>query len=232
MYAGQRCFIIGNGPSINRQDLLPLRDEHVIASNQFFVHPQSKAIKPEFHCVSDFYYLNHGEGRAELRSLVLQLKDSQLFLPARFYASPWFFMNLRRRRNIFYIPFHHQKRVWESKSFSADLVKGVNYGHTVIIDFCLPLAHYLGFSEVFLLGCDMNYDSDGETSHFWGEDIGDVRNQAGNISRSEWYDVVSASYEVTKEFFASDNRAIYDATLDGRLTVFHKSPLESLFSGT
>ena len=34
-YAGKRCFILGNGPSLKDEDLSVLKDEYVFTVNQF-----------------------------------------------------------------------------------------------------------------------------------------------------------------------------------------------------
>ncbi|WEZ85815.1 hypothetical protein P6U16_22625 (plasmid) [Rhizobium sp. 32-5/1] len=51
-HAGKRAFIIGNGPSINGQDLTLLKDEITFATNWFINHPNFSAINPDYYCVS------------------------------------------------------------------------------------------------------------------------------------------------------------------------------------
>src|SRR2546421_12970023 len=38
-HGGQRCFVIGNGPSLKRQDLAPLADEVTFVKSAFWKHP-------------------------------------------------------------------------------------------------------------------------------------------------------------------------------------------------
>src|SRR5712692_1717642 len=38
-HRGQRCFVIGNGPSLKDQDLSPLANEITLVTNSFYVHP-------------------------------------------------------------------------------------------------------------------------------------------------------------------------------------------------
>ena len=53
-HAGQRCFVIGNGPSLNRQDLAPLRNEVTFVMNAFWKHPiLETGWQPTYFCFAD-----------------------------------------------------------------------------------------------------------------------------------------------------------------------------------
>ncbi len=52
-YAGKRCFILGNGPSLKEQDLSLLKDEYVFTVNQITRHPDYEKIKSNFHFYTD-----------------------------------------------------------------------------------------------------------------------------------------------------------------------------------
>ena len=51
IHKGQRCFILGSGPSIVKQDLKKLQGEIVITQNNFHVHEDISIINPRYHCV-------------------------------------------------------------------------------------------------------------------------------------------------------------------------------------
>ena len=61
-YRGQRCFILGNGPSLKKQDLSGLRNEHVFCSNWFVLHEEFPNMGSCFFTVSDPHLWNFGEG--------------------------------------------------------------------------------------------------------------------------------------------------------------------------
>src|SRR5436190_19974003 len=44
----QRCFVIGNGPSLGPMDLRPLRDELCIGANSFYKHPQAEQVQLDY----------------------------------------------------------------------------------------------------------------------------------------------------------------------------------------
>src|SRR5947207_1833041 len=55
-HAGQRCFIVGNGPSLAKQDLTPLADELTFVMNAFWKHPiLDTEWQPKYFCFADAF---------------------------------------------------------------------------------------------------------------------------------------------------------------------------------
>ena len=52
-HAGQRCFVIGNGPSLATQDLRPLAGEITFVMNAFWKHPILDEWQPTYFCFAD-----------------------------------------------------------------------------------------------------------------------------------------------------------------------------------
>ena len=65
-------------------------------------------------------------------------------------------------------PFGIPLRLLGSEGFSEDLAEGIYSGYTVSY-FALQVAIYMGFTEVFFLGLDLNHHA-GQT-HFFGHDF-------------------------------------------------------------
>lgn len=228
-YLGQRCFIVGNGPSINCQNLSVLYNEYVFATNRLILHHNYDNIKPSFYCVSDPYFINNNEGFIVLEKVCNKqksLEEFPLFTSSRFLFSERF--RSLFRDNVYYIYFRNHIKIWETELFSWNIEKGVYWGHTIIIDYCLPIAYYMGFKEVILLGCDMDYSGAEGRTHFYGLNKASINN-AGTNTRNYWYSCVNKSYEVVKKYYENDHRTIYDATHNGRLRAFNKIDLLSLF---
>lgn len=68
-----RCFIIGNGPSINEQNLTLLTDEFSFVSNRFVLHPHFDNLKPNFYCISDPDFLIKRE-----QNILLNVKEKMM----------------------------------------------------------------------------------------------------------------------------------------------------------
>src|SRR5262249_41650849 len=91
----RRCFVIGNGPSLNTQDLSLLADEFTIIANIFFQHPDVDRISPAYCCVGDPDFVSDTPNAiAWLRELESKLPHTTLFF------RPWA-PDVFQRHNLF-----------------------------------------------------------------------------------------------------------------------------------
>jgi hypothetical protein len=66
--AGERCFVIGNGPSLTTSDLDLLRGELAIASNGIFLAYSQTEFRPTYYLVEDTLVAEDRAGEiAEIR---------------------------------------------------------------------------------------------------------------------------------------------------------------------
>jgi len=235
IHKGQRCFIIGNGPSILQQDLTKLKNEITFVVGWFLLHEQYNEINPTYYCM-----LDSGDFLASANSEWYQLPLSKArntikFIPLRLKPIvKW--RNFLMNQPVFYINHLMRIKIWETGVISLDVTKGVyTGGGTIIIDFCLPLAFYMGFSEIYLLGCDCDYKLDEapdfSKAWFYGAP------EAANLQRLSVKDNlvtgsftnVMKSYSVAKEAFEGHGRKIYNAGIGGKLEVFERVNYDELF---
>ena len=216
---GERCFIIGNGPSLKEQDLLLLTNEYTFITNHFLNHDQLQEINPSFYCASDanFFFPNiNSQWESKLADLP---EKTKLFFSYR-SAKKIMESKIITRYKSYFLKYH-AKKIWEYNKFQSNVENFVYSGDTVIIDFCLPLALYMGFSEIYLLGVDCNYSfgSSGKVSYgFRTENVNTERSSDAYL-QGKWIDNVFRSYRVVRD---SSDISIYDATHKGHLDVFPK----------
>ena len=74
-YQDKKCFILGCGPSIKDQDLSMLEVHLSLSVSNFFIHPDFKKIKPEFHA----FAATHDPITDE--QMVAWLKDAENYFP-------------------------------------------------------------------------------------------------------------------------------------------------------
>lgn len=101
--------------------------------------------------------------------------------------------------------------------FSLDCTKVVKDGYTVTYA-AIQLAMYMGFKEIYLLGCDSNF--------------------AGHVDEVCKQDKVAApntamiqTYKVAKKYADRSGIQIYNATRGGMLEVFPRVKLEEVLKG-
>ena len=71
-FKGQRVFLIGNGPSLNKTSLYLLKDEYTICFNHFYLFEERLIWSPTFYCITDNLVLKDLLG--QLASLIEKYK--------------------------------------------------------------------------------------------------------------------------------------------------------------
>lgn len=229
-YRGERCFIIGNGPSLNTLDLTRLKDEHTFAVNSIFYKADEMGFDPTFYVVEDSsvmrenieairaYRAKHKFFPTVYRDLHPAESNVQFFLMNRgFYE---------REGAFFCVP-----------RFSVDAARRVFCGQSVT-HINLQLAYYFGFSKVYLIGMDFSYRIP-ESAIVNGDLIRSVEDDpnhfhplyfgAGKSWKNPKLERVKMNYQVARDIFAADNREIVNATNGGELGVFRREMYDSLF---
>lgn len=226
IHKGQRCFIIGNGPSLNQTNLSLIKDEIIFGVNTLYAGLTKFGITCDYYAVSDgIMWRNHIED-------ILGV-DTTLFLggvAGREYIGDFrFFRKFKRNKPIVV---QRLGQIQDSSCFSRDISRGHYEGTTVIIDMCLQVAYYMGFKEVYLLGCDCDFSG---SLHFDGaptvseDGIAKLRpTDPGYIQFTNDWSRIFESYEMCKKVYEEDGREIINATVGGKLEVFKRMKLEEI----
>jgi hypothetical protein len=215
-HRGGRCFVIGNGPSLRGEDLRPLAGETTFVTNHFYFHPQLERLQPTYYCVSDLSFFDRGlhpEWREHLSRLP---SDTVFFLPLELKRVVRRSLE-RERPRVHYLRCDRMREIWRLGAMNVDATGILCTGDTVTLDFCLPLAHFMGFSEVYLLGCDTSYGSQDDPAHFYEAS---TPSRSIEYHRDTWLPNVTRSYAVARSAFEASGRRIYNAAAGGRLEVF------------
>jgi len=205
-HINKRCFIIGTGPSLKYTNFSLIKDEISMGVNNLFMSFIDFNIEPQYWCVADAKIFDKHYYNLLWLPTTLFLTDGagQLFLhkPRDYpYGS----------RPIVIRPLSDMKSTAE---FSTDIMKGVNGGMVTLS--CLQIAYYLGFKEVYLVGCDCS----SKGKHY--DSTVDVK------SKDDYWEHFFKLYEVCKKVYEKDGRKIYNATVGGNLEVFERRKLEDL----
>lgn len=144
-YKGKRVFVIGNGPSLNKTPLYLLKNEYKMCFNRFNIMHERLNWTPDFYLTTDNLVLS--DLICELDEIVPLTTYS--FFPGIHFRGHNYIKDLTKYPNIF----------WTlqivRKGFSERLPK-IYPGGTVIYE-GFQILNHLGFSEIYLVGVDMNY---------------------------------------------------------------------------
>jgi hypothetical protein len=240
-FNGKRVFLIGNGPSLNHTPLYMLKDEYMMCFNRFPLILERLNFNPYFYMVVDDL-------------LATDIKDDINFMIDKSTYS--FFPNIQRGNNvvnfkkiygpnekILWLNVRENRLTWRGirEVFSNDL-PNVNSGRTVAIAGLQILMH-LGFSEIYIVGVDMNYvihktakiikengvvsTKDDDPNHFDPRYFGNGRQYHQPVQ--ETMDRMLSSLNKVSLFAKAHGYHIYNATRGGRVECFERVIFENLF---
>lgn len=215
-HTGERSFIIGNGPSLNRTDLSKLEGEYTFGMNRFYMKFPELGFPTSYfvsintlvieQCAEDIRSLTIPKFLSWRSRDYIEPAEDLIFLHTT-YTGPKFAIDAR-------------SRLWE--------------GATVTY-VALQLAYFMGFETVILIGVDHSFKSKGkpnttvvsagdDPNHFDSGYFGKgFRWQLPDLDTSE------KAYLRARKFFEDDSRQVLDATVGGKLQVFPKVSYDSLF---
>jgi hypothetical protein len=215
-HRGERCFIIGNGPSLKETDLSLLRDEFTFGLNRIYLLFDQLGFSTK-------YYVS-------INRLVLEQFAAEIAsnVPCPKFTS-W-----ENRDLVSAIPEMHFFYRHNRTSFHRDITKGV-WGGATVTYVAMQIAFHMGFEQAILIGVDHSFatkgkphktvvSDGGDPNHFDSKYFGKgIRWQLPDLETSEF------AYGLARENFEDAGREIVDATIGGKLQVFPKVDYLSLF---
>lgn len=221
LHKGERCFILGSGPSLKKTNLDLIKDEIIFGVNTIYKILKQYDLKFKYYNVGDVNVWK------EYYKKILS-QDTTLFmggiLANNDYLDNYEYYSKFQKNEPILIRYRgplRLQREWKDN----DLVKG-NYGaHQIIANQSLQLAHYMGFDEVYILGCDCSYA--GKSHHFDGENYS--FQAASTIRSSKYWDETFKEYDMIRKGYEKTGRKVYNATVGGKLDVFERKSLEEVF---
>ena len=216
-HGGQRCFIIGNGPSLKQTDLTRLRGEVTFGMNRFYMLFEELGF-------TTTYFLS-------VNSLVIEQCAADLLrLPLPKFVSWRSRGVIQPAEDLIYL-----HTTFTGPRFARD-ARGRLWEGATVTYVALQLAFYMGFRQVILIGVDHNFTTQGkpnttvvsqgdDPNHFSPGYFGKgFRWQLPDLETSE------RAYHMARQAYQQSGREVLDATVGGKLSVFPKVDYNTLFS--
>lgn len=218
IHKGERCFIVCNGPSLNKLDLTLLRNEYTFGMNRIYLLFKELGFETTYFVCSN--------------SLVIdQFVDDirRLEMPK--------FINWRRRHLFSDDDRSHFFKIDYSlrPKFSRDMTSSISECGTVTY-VCLQLAYYMGFEEVVVVGADHSFAEKGipntsevrsgarDESHFDPNYFPQgIKWQLPDLYRNE------IGYRLARAAYEADGRSLVNATAGGKLELLERKSYASFF---
>lgn len=229
IHQGKRCFILATGPSINAENLKPLKNEFCIAVSNFYLHPDFKLIDPQYYCVAPWHPPHNIENYLKL---LQEIGDSS--------KKCSFFFGLQEYERVSDNKILLNYNIYYHNTGSTKLDKDVDLCKPVLIPYSVTImalqsAIFMGFSEIYLLGCDhysiLNYSEGYANKHFYPEEKSMlITDRSSKFKESLiYYTQLWEQYELLNAIAKNKNIKIFNATKQSLLDVFDKVDYKSLF---
>ena len=217
IHNGKRCFIIATGPSLTFEDLEKLKDEYTFSMNSIIKVYNDTSFRPTYYAIQDNHVF------MQMQDMIRkQPKDIPVFISDNIW------LRFKREKEWVEFPTDTMYHAYDMKlgkyhaKFSGDAYDIVYDGYSIAYS-CIELAVYMGFKEIYLLGCDCTYL--GEKEHFVDSGVEDR-------SRKYATPKLIVGYEAAKTYADTHGIKIYNATRGGVLEVFERVDLDDILSRT
>lgn len=248
-HRNERCFIMGNGPSLNKTNLDLLKGETVFACNAAFLLFNRLDWRPSYYtCVDSRVLADRAE---DITAMLEKHPEINAFFPAQITDHGAARTKVATRSLI--APgegrYYFNEVVgslddlpWSQ--FSPDAQARIVQPHTVAITM-LQLAAYMGFSEIYLIGCDARYVVPDDIERENADDLSDPRIASTSADPNhfdasyfgpgrKWHmpntALMKEHFGIAKTALEAMGVSIKNATVGGDLETFDRIALEDLFT--
>ena len=225
-YAGRRCFLIGNGPSLRAEDLTKLHEngEITFAFNRVYNIFDKTPWRPDFYISQDEKMLSGCVKTVDELDLSVKFIPIQLkwYHGIRIHDALWFNLHWQQTEE----PLSFQ--------FSDDAAQRLDCASTGMYT-AAQLAAYMGFRELYMIGVDHQFQisQNNRGEIVVDHTVKDYFTDKYNEDKANLY--IPNTEKSTMTYIAMkrhcDDRCIrvYNATRGGKLDVFPRVEFDTLF---
>lgn len=229
-HKGERCFIVATGPSLTTDDLNKISNEYTFSMNSIILAYDETVFRPKYYGIQDRnVYM-------EMYDKLVENSEEQKVFYAQALQFLWKKEEYKEYREK-YIPmkswipievngeyhmydFNYTDR-WHTR-FHRNVYAYAYDGYSITYTL-IELAVYMGFNEIYLLGCDSNYSKDKTKQHFKEHGIHDPEKY--RITAGER---LNNAYRAAKKYADKHGIKIYNATRGGMLEIFPRVNLDDV----
>lgn len=214
-HKGERCFIIATGPSLTIEDLEKLSDETTFGMNSIKRLYDKTSWRPTYYGIQD------RDVYKAMEDVIKATKDDEQMT----FVADKLFENFDVPSEFVVFPYDGEYHLYTGKlgklnaKFSDDAYSIVYDGYSITYSL-IQIAVYMGFKEIYLLGCDCS----------WG-------NGKNHVVESGFYDKraismgtlrLNTSLQVAYDWTKDKDVTIYNATRGGELEIFERVDLDKI----
>ena len=211
---GNSCVIVGNGPSLKVEDLESISKLGIdmFGANRLFSVFEQTSWRPTYYCFQDHNVYEQIRRDFETSNI----DGIELIFITQFMKS--------KKKNCCRVPVnfydHWINHNTDKYHFSNNAYEEIADGFSVTI-MAIQLAYYMGYSKVYLIGCDNSYK---KQKHFYTEN--DIKVDITATDR------ISRGFEAVREFCdKTSDFDVYNISRGGELEIFPRISMDDFLRG-
>ena len=216
-HKGERCFIVCTGPSLKMNDLDMISNEYSFGMNTIYLAYGKTSWRPSCYVCIDAYAQKRMAKEYSIDYSTIS--KGPVIINRR--------IKTNTEDNVYRIPVgfdnHTKKNLRKGIVRIEQDLPICAYDCFSVTNFALTAAIYMGFSTIYIIGCDCNYDG---KVHFIQSKLDPNKPETNRFG-----DAVSLSlrgYAALKEYAEKNNVKVYNATRGGYLEVFERVDFDSI----
>lgn len=222
LHLGQRCFILGTGPSLRNVNYSLLEDEIILGVNYLYKGEIINSIKPRYYFLYDEGFYDYCFN--DLIEILETLPDTTLFVRTK--ANSKIKSNNLNDEKIYY---QSCNLVQHSDYIRTDITKNVTAPFNVLIG-CIQTAIFMGFKEIYLLGSDFNSFTTPNYEHFY-DDLDEKQTRPSLLAEElKFYSIVAYHHYALEKYARNIGVDIYNLTTNSLLDAYRKIEFQDIIN--
>lgn len=221
IHQGERCFILGTGPSLKELDPKLLSNEITFGVNYLYKGKIVDELEPQYYCLYDEnFYFKHLN---DTKEVIEKLPRTTFFF--RTNAIDVMQKNNLNGHNIYY----QSCKVFQYKDFiSVDMTRNMTAPYNVVLG-CIQTAMFMGFKEIYLLGCDFNSFASLKLEHFYEQNNKPPREMTLGFEL-KYYSLVTYHHYALNKYAENNGIKIYNITPNSLLDAYPRKHMNEVFA--
>lgn len=223
IHFGERCFILGTGPSLNqltKNQIIKLNNEVVFGVNSLFKANIVSDLTPHYYSLFDNLYLK--EESHFFEDIINKYKPNK----------PVFITDYRTETITKKLGVNNESIYLYNKKYPVNKIKfnitqnmyiGINVVSTTILT-----AIYMGFKEIYLLGCDYNSFATIDVEHCY-QDYDEKKYNNENLAfYLKFYAITTKIHYLIEKCASKQNIKIINVTPNSLLDAYLRKDISSV----
>lgn len=221
-HKGERCFILGTGPSLRDIDTTFLKNEVIFGLNYLYKGNIINKVKIKYYCLYDDIF--HGKNISDSKEIFALLPNTTFFVRTKA------FKNFKKAKLLSDNVLYQACNLFQfGDLIRVDMTKNMTAPYNVVLG-CIQTAIYMGFKEIYLLGCDFNSFATLKVEHFYDDNKHESPSRHMSLGyEMKFYSLVAYHHYALEKYANKNGIKIFNITHNSLLDAYERKNYQDMF---